>query len=431
MHPNPEEHRGWSQKVIKTERTKGMRKILFITPPAQGHFNPVLPVMQELVRRGEQVICYNNEEFRPQIEKSGVEFRAYPTTILTAKAISEVLADGNLSKPHLLMMRATESLTPFTLNALAQEQCDLVIFDSLAIWGKIASKSLNLKAAATISHFVFDLPSMNLRLREYLTLMGQFFSQAPNLLRQRRRLIKRFGNAYPLEQPLFPMRDKLNIVFTARELQPKASIIDDSFHFVGPAISPQIRSEDFPFDALKQKPVIYLSLGTVHTNPEFYRTCFRAFANSPAQFVLAVGKHTNIAELGAIPPNFIVRTFVPQLEILQRADVFITHGGINSVHEGLYYGIPLILIPHQFEQLLNARCVTARDAGLIIDEQIQHKPVTAEKLRQSLQKVLANPHFAENAKRVQKILRETGGFQQAADAIQSYLAENPRASAHS
>ena len=119
-----------------------MSKIFFLTPPAQGHFNPVLPVMRELIQRGEQVICYNNEEFRQQIELTGAEFRAYPTSILTAAAISEALADGNLSKPHLLMMQATEALTPFTLNALAQEQCDLVIFDLLAIWGKIASKSL-------------------------------------------------------------------------------------------------------------------------------------------------------------------------------------------------------------------------------------------------------------------------------------------------
>jgi MGT family glycosyltransferase len=235
-------------------------------------------------------------------------------------------------------------------------------------------------------------------------------------------LIKRFGKAYPLEQPLFPMRDKLNIVFTARELQPKAFIIDDSFHFVGPSINPQIRSEDFPFDALKQKPIIYISLGTVHqTNTAFYNTCLKAFADYPAQFILSVGRHANIAELGAIPSNFIVRTFVPQLEILQHTDVFITHGGINRIHEGLYYGVPLILIPHQFEQLLNARSVTARDVGLIIDEQIQHKPVTVERLRQSLQEVLANPHYAENAKKIQKILRETGGFQQAADTIQSYL----------
>lgn len=143
-----------------------MSKILFITPPAQGHLNPVLPVMCELVSRGEQVICCNNEEFCLPIEKSGAIFRPYPTTNLTSITISDALADGNLSKPHLLMLEVSEILTSFTVNLLIQEQCNLGIFDSLAIWGKIASKSLNLRAAATISHFVFDLSSMNLSLRE-------------------------------------------------------------------------------------------------------------------------------------------------------------------------------------------------------------------------------------------------------------------------
>ncbi len=399
-----------------------MSKILFVTPPAHGHLNPVLPVMRELVRRGEQVLCLNNEDFRPQIEATGAEFRAYPPTLLTAAAISQALADGNLSKPHMLMMRATEELAPFTMDVLAQERCDLVIFDSLAIWGKIASQALNVKGAATIGHFVFDLASMNLSPREYMTLAAQFLSQAPRLLTERRRLRQRFGEAYPSKQPLFPMRDQLNIVFTARELQPKSSLIDDTFLFVGPAINPQARHDDFPFDALGQAPVVYLSLGTVHhTNTSFYQTCFQAFADYPAQFILSAGRQANMAELGSIPSNFIVRPFVPQLEVLQAADVFITHGGINSVHEGLYYGVPLILIPHQFEQLLNARQVTARNAGLLIDEQVQHKPVTAERLRQALQDVLTNPAYAAGAKKIQQLLHETGGFRQAADALQAYV----------
>lgn len=399
-----------------------MSKILFVTPPAHGHLNPVLPVMRELVRRGEQVLCLNDEDFRPQIESTGAEFHAYPPTNLTAAAISQALADGNLSKPHLLMMRATEELAPFTIEMLTQERCDLVVFDSLAIWGTIAAKASNVKGAATIGHFVFDLASMNLSLREYMTLAAQFLSQAPKLLRERRRLRQQFGKAYPSKQPLFPMRDKLNIVFTAREFQPKSSLIDDTFLFVGPAINPQVRNDDFPFDALGPKPTIYLSLGTVHhSNTAFYPTCFQAFADYPAQFILSVGRQANMPKLEPIPSNFVVRPFVPQLEVLQAADVFITHGGINSVHEGLYYGVPLILIPHQFEQLLNARQVTARNAGLLIDGQVQHKPVTAERLRQALQEVLTNPAYAAGAKKIQQLLRETGGFHQAADAIQTYL----------
>ena len=378
--------------------------------------------MRELVQRGEQVICYNNQEFRHPIEQAGAIFHPYPPTRLTARSISDALADGNLAKPHLLMLQTAETLTQFTLDELSREQCDLVVFDSLAIWGKIASSALHVKAAAAISHFVFDLASMNLSMPEYLSMIGQFFSQVPQLLRERRRLTRRFGKAYPAEQPLFPMRDRLNIVFTARELQPVSSIIDDTFRFVGPSINPQVHSEDFPFDSLRQKPIVYLSLGTVHTgNTAFYSTCFEAFADFPAQFILSTGRGADIAGLDAIPSNFIVRTFVPQLEILQHADVFITHGGINSIHEGLYYGVPLILVPHQFEQLLNARCVTRRGAGLIIDEQIRHKSVPAGRLRQALQEIFADQHYLEKAKETQRLLRGTGGFRQAANEIQAYI----------
>lgn len=399
-----------------------MSKILFVTPPAHGHLNPVLPVIQELAQRGEQVLCLNNEEFRPQIEAAGAHFRAYPPTLLTAAAISQALAGGNLSRPHLLMMQATEALAPFTMDVLAQEGCDLVVFDSLAIWGKIAAKSLGLKGAATISHFVFDLASMKLSRREYATMMTQFFAQLPGLLSQRRRLKQRFGQAYPSKQPLFPMRDQLNIVFTARELQPKWAVIDDTFLFVGPSINPQLHTDDFPLDALRQKPLVYLSLGTVHhTHTAFYHTCFDALAEFPAQFILAAGRQANMAELEPIPANFIVRPFVSQLDVLQVADVFITHGGINSVHEGLYFGVPLVLIPHQFEQLLNARQVTARNAGVLIDEQVRRQAVTPEHLRQALQEVLANPTYAEGARNVQQLLRNTGGFRQAANAIQALL----------
>lgn len=195
-----------------------MSKVVFILPPAYGHLNPVLPVMQELIQRGEQVLAYNNEEFRTIIEATDATFRPYPPTGLSAAALSKALEEGNLAKPHALMMETAVALTPFMLDELAGADADLVVFDSLAIWGKIAATSLNIPAAATISHFVFDLRSMGLTFGELLKMMGQFLSQSPRLLAARRQLTGRYGQAYPHEQPLFPMRDRLNIVFTAREL---------------------------------------------------------------------------------------------------------------------------------------------------------------------------------------------------------------------
>jgi MGT family glycosyltransferase len=162
----------------------------------------------------------------------------------------------------------------------------------------------------------------------------------------------------------------------------------------------------------------------VHTlHPEFFRQCFEAFGDYPAQFILSVGNQTNMQALSTIPSNFIVRPSVPQLEVLQYSDVFITHGGMNSVHEGLYYGVPLILIPQQIEQLFNAHCVAAQGAGLIIGNRIERGHLTASELRQALDTILSEPGYREAAVKVQKILRATGGYRQAADEIQAYLAE--------
>jgi UDP:flavonoid glycosyltransferase YjiC (YdhE family) len=87
-----------------------MSKIIYLTPPAHGHVNPALPVMRELVQRGDQVICYNIAEFRPQIEGTGATFRAYPTTEMTAAEISKLLQHGNIANMTGLILRTTEQL---------------------------------------------------------------------------------------------------------------------------------------------------------------------------------------------------------------------------------------------------------------------------------------------------------------------------------
>jgi MGT family glycosyltransferase len=395
-------------------------KIVYLAPPAYGHVNPGLPVVQELTQRGEQVICYNTQEFRSPIERTGAAFRPYPTSDISSTEISRVLQGGNLANVTALIMHSTGQLVPFVLDELARETPDLIIFDSIALWGKMAATQLRLRAAAFISHLVMD--EKHMKTLDLLRMLRQYLPQVPGILRTRRRLIQQYGKTYPLTRPLFPMRDRLNIVFTTRDLQPETPIIDETFRFVGPSINPQIRSEDFPFDALRRRPVVYISLGTVHSiQPEFFNTCFKAFADFQAQFIVSVGRHINMDALGSIPANFIVRPSVPQLEVLQHTDVFITHGGINSVHEGLYYGVPLILIPHQFEQLLNARCVATHGAGMIIEARLQGKPATAAMLRQTLNVILTESSYGEAAKKLQQSLRATGGYQEAADHVQAYI----------
>lgn len=402
-----------------------MSKIIFLAIPAHGHVNPTLPVVQELVRRGEQVLYYNTEEFRPQIERTGATFRAYPETEMTSAAISKTWQNGNIVNFSVMVLRTTEKILTFLLDDLPPEKPDLIIFDSLALWGKMAATLLNVRAGGSISHFVLDLPLSSVSPRELLTMLRQGLPKVPSLVLARWRLIRRFGKeVFPSSQPLFPMRGNLNIVFTSRELQPDMALIDETFRFVGPSINPETRDESVPFEIANDGPVVYMSLGTIHYAPaDFYRDCFHTFANYPAQFILSVGKQTDIGMLGTIPPNFIVRPSVPQLEVLQQSDVFITHGGMNSIHEGLYYGVPLIVIPHHFEQLTNARCVSRLGAAVIVESQVREGQFTAAQLREILDRILREPGYRTAAQNVQKTLHATGGYHQAADEIQAYLAE--------
>jgi MGT family glycosyltransferase len=396
-----------------------MKRVAYLTPPAHGHLNPALPVMRELVRRGVQVTCYNTEDFRAKIEHVGASFHTYATSELTASEISRALEDGNLANATRLILRASEQISPPLIEELAREKPDLVVFDSIALWGRIAATQLRLRAAASITHLVMD--ERHLKLADMLRLLRIHLPALPGILAARRRLRRRFGEAYPASRPLFPMRDSLNLVFTTRDLQRDTPILDDTFHFVGPSIDPETRSEVFPFDALAPGPLVYISMGTVHAaQPELLRACFEAFADVPAQFIVSSGRPSG-TDLGSVPANFLVRESVPQLGILQRADAFVTHAGINSVHEGLYYGVPLILIPHQFEQLLNARCVAARGAGIVIEGRIRRKPITPGELRKALDAMLSEPRYRAVANELRRSLRSSGGYREAADLIHAYL----------
>ena len=166
---------------------------------------------------------------------------------------------------------------------------------------------------------------------------------------------------------------------------------------------------------------MYISLGTInHLDEPFYRAVFTAFGDYPAQFILSVGRNTEIVRLGTIPENFIVHNYVPQLAILQQVDLFITHGGMNSVHEGLYYSVPEIVVPHQFEQLLNGKQVVQVGAGVLLGGHYPYGKVTPQELRDAVERVLGTPAYRKNAQRIGATLRAAGGYKRAVAEIEAF-----------
>ena len=152
-------------------------------------------------------------------------------------------------------------------------------------------------------------------------------------------------------------------------LQPDPQTYGDDYTFVGPPLADVVDDIPFPFDELaNDRPLIYVTLGTVFNNsPDFFRSCINAFADSEVQTVVSTGGRLGTSDLGPLPGNAIVREYVPQQAILQRASLMITHSGANSVHQALYHDVPLLLVPQQLEQALVAARVAELGAGLVLN----------------------------------------------------------------
>lgn len=398
-----------------------MGKTLFFNIPATGHINPSLAVVAELVKRGEQVLYVNTAETRAAIEPTGAQFVAYPENPALTGLMART-AGGTVPSNALALHQINEVILPWALDLIDHVHPDRVVFDSLAGWGKHAAHLRGMKAIASISTFVLD-PRINrppmptgMMLRTTAQVMGTLIPY----LQTARRVRAKHGKV-SLGGPLGSVMNTgdVNLVYTSAAFQPGAERMGSRFHFVGPSISARPDTTGFPFEQITGSPVVYISLGTINNqNLEFYRACFAAFGDHPGQFILSAGKRTDLGALAPIPANFLVRNFVPQLDVLQRSTVFITHGGMNSVHEGLWYNLPLIAIPQQIEQAVVAGQVEATGAGLALGMQPPLGQVRAEELRAALDGILENlESYRYAAGRMGDTLREAGGYVRAADVI--------------
>lgn len=406
-----------------------MSKIIFFNIPATGHMLPAQPVIAELVKRGEHVIYVNSEDTRAQVEQTGAEFRPYPTNGALRDLMNRTIGGGAAIVDNALQLtRIAEVLLPFTIDLLRAEKPDLVLHDSLAAWGKYAAQVVGIPAAASIVTFVLNgkaqreaLPNPTPSL--VFEMASSMLTRTPAFMRVARRMQRQSGVRPGSLTDALMSTNALNIVFTSREFQPASASFDASYKFVGPSVAERPDDSGFPLDQLTRKPVVYISLGTINNqNLDFYKACFAAFADFPGQFVLSAGKNTDLKMLEPIPANFIVRNFVPQLQVLQCADVFVTHAGAGSVNESLWYGVPMVLVPQQIEQGGVAKQVVKHGAGVMARPYGQQP--SANDLRSAVERVLANiDSYKAGARRLGDSFRDAGGYSRAADEIMAFASK--------
>jgi zeaxanthin glucosyltransferase len=419
-------------------------KIGFLSLPLTGHLNPMTALARKLQSRGHKVVFIGVPDIEPVVRAAGLDFVPFCENEYPPGSVAKSL--GGVAKLHSLdVVRYTaRELTPVLVKAALEH-----------LPGKIAETGVNALILDTSYRFL-ELVPMHLRLPYVqiwnilhfdssgstpLALYSWPHETSPEALarnveglqifREYREALMPIAQSYAerngLEidwsDPAATVSKLAVITQTPKEFDFPIPHLPPQFHYAGPFEDNEGREPvPFPWEKLTGKPLIYASLGTLLNGlKKVYGTILEAVAEFPEmQVVLSVGKNLSPDDLGPIPSNTIVVRIAPQIELLKRATVCITHAGLNTTLEALAQGVPMVAIPIGFEQ----PGIAARIAYHGVGEFVEIGNLTARYLSELIAKVKANPDYRDKARWFQKVLRETRGLDVAADIIEGVFGEH-------
>ena len=387
-------------------------KIMWFCIPAHGHTNPTLAVVQELVRRGHEVRYYSFEEFREKIESTGAHYVPCDAYLGELDKRSERrMRKVSSTEMSVRSFEITARMDGMLSEEIAHFRPDLVVSDSACFWGKLTAMKHRLPMVCSTTTFAFN--------KESAGYMQSSFSELADILlglpRVGRAMKKLRPLGYEVKSPLDIVQNKNDtdtIVYTSARFQPCAESFDRvHYRFVGPSVqeTPVTRREG-------QRPFVYVSLGTViNDRPDFYRHCIEAVRGEELELLISCGRAFDVSSLGAVPENVHVENYVNQMEILAKADLFITHCGMNSASEGLYMGVPELLFPLTGEQRAVARRVSEVGAGRLLTEKEAASPAS---IRAAIKTMLTDGELRAGAAAMRKDFLACGGAKAAADFME-------------
>ena len=385
-----------------------MSKIVFFCIPAHGHTNPTLGVVRELVERGHEVLYYSYTPFKEKIEGTGAKFVACDD--FDAEQHLEpkdaVRVGKDLAFSTRLLVDTTLALDDMVCKEMERLQPDCIVADSMAVWGKAVALKMGIPFVSSTTTFAFNKHSAQIMKQSLGQMFGMIFSMG-----KINKDIKRLQDkGYPVKSVLDIIQNDDNthtVVYTSPQFQPCADTFSNKYAFVGPSVRPVTEQ----IEKTKEK-LIYISMGTVvNDQADFYKNCIKAFAGTEYQVIMSIGYLVDAKELGELPANISVHEYVDQIAVLNQADVFLSHCGMNSVNESLYYEVPLVMYPQTNEQGGVANRVMQVGAGICLEK------TGPAAIREAVENVLSDSSYREKATEISDGFKKCPGAKGAADKI--------------
>ena len=309
-----------------------------------------------------------------------------------------------------LLVSSVLALDKMTSEKIEEIKPNVIVSDSVAYWGKLAAMKHGIPYVSSTTTFAFNRYSAKYMKETPWDIVKMLFAM-PKINRQIQRLRDR---GYPVKGLLDIVQndnDTNTIVYTSRYFQPCADTFSEKYRFIGPSIRPITQ----PFVKTAEKTV-YISMGTVDQDRELYRNCIHVLSQTEWQVIISMG--TNAERFDNLPENVQVYESVDQMAVLSISDAFLTHCGMNSASEGLYFKVPLVLFPQTPEQGAVAKRVEELGAGVRLNS------ASEEDILHTLETVLNDATYKENAVRISESFHACGGASEARTFLEGLAGSN-------
>jgi MGT family glycosyltransferase len=395
--------------------------VAFLPFPAFGHINTTLPVVAELVRRGHRVTYATNGRFAPLIASTGARVLQYESWLASRQLPDTVDAEYLVHEPVRSIDEAIATV-PVYEAGLAGDVPDVLVYDvSTFAAGRVLARKWRRPAIELFATFASN-DDWSLTAQIGAMYADQIDRQHPALVDffvKQDRLLREHGLDDVTLQEFNVPADEANLVFLPRRFQPAQETFDERFEFVGACIGNRADERHWQPPG-NGKPVLFVSMGSCSYDyhRSFVRTCLAAFAGTRWHVIVSVGEHVDADALGAVPDNVELMRWAPQLTILEHADVFLSHAGMNSVMEAMYFATPVLAVPHTPEQRITA----GRLAELGLGTYLPPAEVSPERLRAEVNALAADRRVHTAVDALSGEMRTAGGPARAADYIEARAA---------
>ncbi len=406
-----------------------------ICPAESGHLNTFIPLARELLIRGHEVTVITSLDAQKKTIAAGLEFQPIGEDIFPPGSLKERFTElGKLS--GLAALKYTIELFKDIATSVLRDAPEVIkengiealLVDQTSSEGGTVAEFVGIPFITICSAVVLnrdpDIPPFSTTWKYNPTWSGRLrnnlgYQILTRIVKPRYDVLKSYRQKWnlPLDSSVNNLYSTLaQVSHQPAELEYPRKILPKCFHFTGPYhYSAKREPVAFPWEKLTGQPLIYASMGTLQNRLiDVFEKIASACEELDAQLVMTLGGSATPESLPKLPGNPLVVSYAPQLEILQKATLVITHGGMNTVLESLTNGVPMVAIPVANDQ----PGIAARIAWTGAGEVVPLKKLSVEKLQKAVKQVLIEDSYKKNALRLQEGIKQAGGVKKAVDIIE-------------